>query len=106
MSKAVLVMDKPENCQSCVFGVCKYSHPFWSKDRPSTKGYYCQLLLPEQRVVYEFDYDAVVHLDNCPLRPMPEKKETHTTLQCHTNGSWTEGMKAGWNACIDAITGE
>lgn len=41
--------------------------------------------------------------DWCPLRELPERKKTFTTLECHPNGRWTEGMKAGWNACLDAI---
>lgn len=98
MSKVIAVMDKPENCQSCVFGVCKYSLPL-SKN---TKGYYCQLLPKEQRVVQDFDYDAVVHLDNCPLVPLPEKKESDTVMDHDIDF----GMAEGWNACIDAITGE
>lgn len=43
--------------------------------------------------------------DWCPLRELPERKKTFTTLECHSNGRWTEGMKAGWNACLDAIEG-
>lgn len=41
--------------------------------------------------------------DWCPLRELPEKKDTLTTLECHSNGKWTEGMKAGYNACLDEI---
>lgn len=101
MSKVIAVMDKPENCQSCVFGVCKYSHPFWSKDRPSTKGYYCQLLPSEQRVVQDFNYDAEVHLDNCPLVPLPEKQNDDNLMD-----EYMDGYDFGWNSCIDAITGK
>lgn len=93
MRKVIAVMDKPENCQSCVFGVCKYSLPL-SKN---TKGYYCQLLPSEQRVVQEFDYDADVHLYNCPLVPVPEKDKRIDTC---INKQYVRG----WNACIDTIT--
>lgn len=41
--------------------------------------------------------------DWCPLRELPEKKDTLATLECHSNGKWTEGMKAGYNACLDEI---
>lgn len=101
MSKVIAVMDKPENCQSCVFGVCKYSLPLSS----NRKGYYCQLLPPEHRVVQDFDYDADVHLDNCPLREMPEKypDKDYTVEEDH---HYMCGYEDGYNACIDAITGE
>lgn len=63
------------------------------------KGYYCQLLPPGQRVVQDFDYDADVHLDNCPMRPVPEKDKGIGTC---INKQYVRG----WNACIDAIVGE
>lgn len=27
MNKVIAVMEKPKDCQNCVFGVCKYSLP-------------------------------------------------------------------------------
>lgn len=41
--------------------------------------------------------------DWCPLRELPEKKETWVTLSCYPNGRWTEDMKAGYNTCLDEI---
>lgn len=52
-----------------------------------------------QRVVQDFDYDADVHLDNCPMRPVPEKDKGIDTC---INKQYVRG----WNACIDAIVGE
>lgn len=98
MSRVIAIMDKPENCQSCVFGACKYSLPLTK----NIKGYYCQLLPPEQRVVQDFDYDADVHFDTCPLRPVPEKREADPAIDHDID--W--GMAEGWNDCIDAITGD
>ena len=102
MSKVIAIIEKPKNCQSCVFGICKYSLPL----SEHIKGYYCQLLLPQQRVVQAFEYDADVHLDNCPLRPMPEKKDTI----CYENDNWytveEKTKNEGWNACIDALGGK
>lgn len=65
MSKVIAIMDKPKNCQSCVFGVCKYSLPL-SKRR---QGYYCQLQEEQNRVVEDFEYGEEVHLHNCPMKP-------------------------------------
>lgn len=44
--------------------------------------------------------------DWCPLRELPEKKETRVTLSCYPNGRWTEDMKAGYNTCLDEILEE
>lgn len=88
MSKAVLVMDMPEQvCQKCT--LC-----YETEDDE----YLCCAvgkLVPDGEKP-----------DWCPLWELPEKKETWTTLECHSNGRWTEGMKAGWNACLDAIAKE
>lgn len=70
MSKVVAVMDKPENCQKCVFGRCEYSLPLSTR----RKGYCCMNLPPEQREVHDFDYDAEVHIPECPLKAIPERK--------------------------------
>lgn len=88
MDKAVLVMDMPEQvCQKCT--LC-----YETEDDE----YLCCAvgkLVPDGEKP-----------DWCPLRELPEKKKTFTTLECHSNGRWTEGMKAGWNACLDAIAKE
>lgn len=86
MAKAVLVMDMPEQvCQKCT--LCY--------ETENDDEYLCCAtgkLLPDGEKT-----------DWCPLRELPEKKETLTTLECHSNGRWTEGMKAGFNACLDEI---
>ena len=88
MPKAVLVMDMPEQvCQKCT--LC-----YETEDDE----YLCCAvgkLVPDGEKP-----------DWCPLRELPERKKTFTTLECHSNGRWTEGMKAGWNACLDAIAKE
>lgn len=66
----IAIMKRPHNCSECVFGVCKSSHPYWSNSDACTKEYYCQLQPPELRTVEKFDYDAEVHLSNCPLIPI------------------------------------
>lgn len=101
MSKVIAVIDKPKDCQKCVFGICKHSLPL-SVNR---KGYYCQLLPPEQRKVQDFDYDAEAHLENCPLVPMPEKIQEPIDAD-DVGRDYSKGTMDGFNLCIDAITGE
>ena len=79
MSKSVLVMDTPKYCALCVVrsGV---HHPF------------C-------RVNNRDITDLSIRPDWCPLKPLPEKI-TRVAVTDHWNS-----IKAGWNNCIDAITG-
>lgn len=86
MAKAVLIMDMPEDCNDCYAMYVSLSERF------------C-------RATEENLSAKAERPDWCPLRELPEKKDTLTTLECHSNGKWTEGMKAGWNACLDAIEG-
>lgn len=107
MSKVIAIIDKPEDCQECKFGVCKYSLPLTTR----SKGYYCQLQKPENRVVEGFAYDEEVHLQNCPLHNVPEKKEERYALirrdpfgNVETYGeSIIDSVAVGYNACIDEI---
>ena len=85
MSKVIAIIDRPENCQKCWFSMCYYSLPLSTR----RKGYSCRL--KAEKVVEDFDYDAEVHLQNCPLKPIPKKK---------TNSGFWEN---GYNACIDEI---
>lgn len=90
MAKAVLVMDMPECCADCYCG-------YFERD---TK---------ELNLVCGAtgeDANNVGKPDWCPLRELPEKKETHTVLELHSNGRWSEGMKAGFNICLDEILKE
>lgn len=92
MSKAILVMDMPKKCYDC---------PFLNED--------------VECLAFNTNYIEVDGLkkkpDWCPLVPMPEKKpESAAGISFNLNGSRCEtvGDKyvRGWNACIDAITGE
>lgn len=94
--KAIAIMDKPKNCEECVFGICKYSLPL-STHR---KAYYCQLKEPKGRVAEDFDYDEEVHLSNCPLKPMPSKRSTEY------DPARNPYITDGYNACIDEILGD
>lgn len=81
MSKSVLVLDTPKNCNSCVL-CCGRLYPF------------CKMN------VFRDIEDSDTVPDWCPLKPLPEKI-TRVAVTDHWNS-----IKAGWNNCIDAITGE
>ena len=85
MSKAVLVMDMPEQvCQKCT--LC-----YETEDDE----YLCCAvgkLVPDGEKP-----------DWCPLRELPKKKETVHPQECYENSYCTDEMKAGWNACLDEI---
>ena len=80
MSKSVLVIDTPKNCNSCVL-CCGRLYPF------------CKMN------VFRDIEDSDTVPDWCPLKPLPEKI-TGVAVTDHWNS-----IKAGWNNCIDAITG-
>ena len=103
MSKAVLVMDMPNNCMECVFcfeideGIeasCMISIEPNDEDLCRAIEDYCQC-----------------KPDWCPLNPMPEKKPERT-IRSRGEGGIFEIYEAplpenkGWNDCIDAILGE
>lgn len=77
MSKSVLVIDTPENC-----GKCKFISEFWCRAMNGRR-------VPNNDVIPNW----------CPLKPLPEKM-AGVVLTEHWGG-----VKKGWNACIDAITG-
>lgn len=66
--KLIAIIDKPKNCQNCVWGICKYSTPL-STNR---KGYYCQLKEPKDRTIDDFAYEDELHLSDCPLISLEE----------------------------------
>lgn len=78
MSKSVLVIDTPENC-----GKCKFISEFWCRAMNGRR-------VPNNDVIPNW----------CPLKPLPEKM-TGVAQTDHWNS-----IKAGWNGCIDEITGE
>lgn len=95
MAKAVLVIDMPESCSKC-----KFMYEFQGIKK-------CQLMNVLNNGASKLSQSTFTEKrhDWCPLRELPEREKTFTTLECHSNGRWTESMKAGWNACLDAIEG-
>lgn len=90
MAKAILVVDMPESCADCQL----------ADDDPS--GLYCMFTDD----YYDGSDSSEDRASFCPLRELPEKKETLVTLSCYPNGRWTEDMKAGYNTCLDEILKE
>lgn len=89
MSKAVLVMDMPECCADCP---CS----FFERDNPELN-LICGATGEDANNVGKPDW--------CPLVPVPE----HITEPIDADDigkDYSEGTMDGWNACIDAITGE
>lgn len=80
MSKSVLVIDTPESCRSCYLRGFTLDLQYCKVERKRIK-------------------DTSIKPDWCPLKPLPEKI-TRVAITDHWNS-----IKAGWNNCIDAITG-
>ena len=81
MAKAVLVIDMPESCDMCDFV-------------DGEKTLYCGVPGVGEEVT---DYISC-RPDWCPLRELPEKKETNYYMN-----NKEKGIVEGWNACLDAI---
>lgn len=82
MSKAVLVMDMPESCDSC----------------PLFGSYYSDMTCRANGRSINYPYPKEVRQDWCPLRVMPQKQTVHCTDTKHHRFA-----KGGWNACIDGL---
>lgn len=81
--KAILVIDMPEGCNKCEFGL-----------HQETNINYC-------KVLERYNYNDNTKLIRCPLQPMPEKRENHRDMS-----TYEFGEVDGWNAYIDRILGE
>ena len=80
MSKSVLVMETPEDCESCVL----HGGIFHS---------FC-------KINCRYIEDLSARPDWCPLKPLPKYKSMEKP------GEYEYGKMHGWNRCIDAITKE
>lgn len=87
MSKAILIMDMPEYCTEC----------------PLLDGNDECILQDEDSNAFADTFNQL--REGCPLRELPERKETI----CYENDDWrtliTKTMNKGWNACLKAIEG-
>ena len=102
MAKAIAIIEKPQNCKDCVFGICKY----WLPLSTNRQGYFCILQTKDKEnfTVEDFSCQEEVHLKNCPLREVPEKKEVLKREQ-YEFGSIGLAFTEGYNRCIDEILG-
>lgn len=95
--KAVLVIDMPTRCYDCPL----YTSIADEVGLASEYGF-CDdrniLKLKEAQDKIRFDEKPTW----CPLRPLPDR-ENPTRLK---DGTYFKAYDTGWNACIDAITGE
>lgn len=93
MSKAILVMNMPENCEKCPFigfdndGEPMCTYPFIASD--GVKKFY-------RMCDDNYNRDRQ---DWCPLKEIPERKE----IKDFSGSLVASGFGAGWNACIDKI---
>lgn len=80
MSKAVLVIDMPESCKTCLCYTVGEKANFCSQTR-------------------HIIFNNGVREDHCPLKPLPEEDNREHLLE------WPRGYQGGWNDCINAICG-
>jgi len=69
MKKVVAVIEEPKSCDGCMFYVLVWQHPFWSREKPNTKGFYCKLDI-EGRVIGLHIDDMEFKAGWCPLKPL------------------------------------
>ena len=89
MSKSVIVIDTPNDCDNCDF--C-----YWSDGRFRTCGI-THMGISKQNM----EHIEKSKPDWCPLVPLPEKLEGNNSIYYQ----WGD-YEDGWNHCIDAILGE
>lgn len=98
-SKALLIMDMPDNCLDCNFcfeldeGIEAYCSMMDDLDNSDL----CRDL-PNGYCESKPDW--------CPLKPLPDKKEEPKMKRMPPiSESRIKGFCSGWNTCIDEITG-
>ena len=82
-TKAILVIDKPESCTSCLLGIYN-------------KKWFCLATNKDIDITDRYNIP-----EWCPLKPMPMKKEALMGM-----GKINFGKALGWNDCIEEITDE
>lgn len=89
MSKSILVVDTPKNCEQCCF--CKGLNVCQVKKMLENDGVF---------TVYTVDKQIMdgTKPDWCPLNPIPEKDPNS-----YFPDEYSDGYKDGHNACIDEI---
>ena len=85
-TKAILVIDKPESCTSCMLGIYN-------------KRWFCLTTNEDINIADRYNIPK-----SCPLKPMPSKRKNPITKTFGT--PFNKGQAKGWNDCIDEILGE
>lgn len=89
MSKAVLVIDMPDNCGLCLMArLCNENYVMCSIDRMTMR--------PLNEAINN-------RPDWCPLAPIPERATEPIDLE-DVGKDYSDGSMDGWNACLDEIT--
>jgi len=83
--KAILVLEMPSSCMGCNFLHCEIEE---NKE-------YCEA----REIRKQVDLAKEEKPDWCPLKPMPEKKDSAI-------GTNYQRFVKGYNACIDEIVGD
>ena len=83
MSKAILVIDMPDNCNKCPLFCSHYSDM-------------CCSGLSNRSIDYPYPIDF--RQEWCPLKKLPEKMK-------YCNGTYNGEVK-GWNLCLEEILKE
>lgn len=91
MSKAIFIMDMPENCVKCNLRFDNYG--------------ICDICILADDVIDAY-YETYTKPDWCPLKELPEKYDIEDVLKKPHDRDWTGEFEAGYNACIDEILGE
>lgn len=88
--KAILVIDKPESCTSCLLGI--YNKKWFCLDTNKDIDICDRYNIPEW----------------CPLKTMPEKLQFQEPFNDDYTVSWASrlGFVDGWNACLEEICNE
>ena len=99
MSKSTLVIDTPENCYDCPFGISYCGELEYEGLCELAECLGCnEILMTEEH----YDCESKSRPDWCPLKLLPEKKSTTAPV---SNYEVQKNLFAdGWNACLREIT--
>ena len=96
--KSILIIDTPTRCFDCPL----YTSIGYEDGSADEYGF-CD----DRNILHQEEAQEKIRFDEkptwCPLRPLPEKKETRHAMQYR--GLAEEYRKEGWNECLDEITG-
>lgn len=90
LTKAILIIDLPMMCAECPM--------FTWASRDNYKDGFCT----HSHKLVKFDLRPL----DCPLKPMPQKKEETFAYWIGKGCNDAESYINGWNACLEEITGE